>query len=335
MSEILAQVTRGPMVESVHRGSVAVTNGAGELLYWAGDPGLVTYMRSSAKPLQAMNVLLSGTDKLFGFTHKELAIMCASHYGEPMHKEVIQGILHKIGLPKEALKCGFQYSISAAYKEKQLQEHMVIDEMNSNCSGKHCGFLAACVQKGYSIGDYYLPEHPVQQEVLGIVARMSGVPADSILLGIDGCGVPVHGLPVQAMARSFARLTTPEDLSPEYASACRTIVTAMNEHPEMIAGTNGFCTEFLKHTGGRFAAKTGAEGVYCIGVKDLNMGIALKIEDGNGRAVPAVMLDILMQLNLLSEEDLRSLDSFAHPVVKNVRKEDVGVIRPCYTLHKA
>ena len=132
MSEILAQVTRGPMVESVHRGSVAVTNGAGELLYWAGDPGLVTYMRSSAKPLQAMNVLLSGTDKLIGFTHKELAIMCASHYGEPMHKEVIQGILHKIGLPKEALKCGFQYSISAAYKEKQLQEHMVIDEMNSN-----------------------------------------------------------------------------------------------------------------------------------------------------------------------------------------------------------
>ena len=328
----LVEVTRGPIVESCHHGFVAVCDGSGKVIASAGDPHTVTYMRSAAKPIQGLNILLSGAAKKFNFTDRELAIMCSSHYGEEMHKEVIYRLLDKMGLAPSALLCGNPLSISADYMKRQLTEHMVIDEANSDCSGKHCGFLSVCLTKGYPIENYNSPDHPMQQEIAKIMAHICGVEEASIHIGVDGCGVPVHSMPLSAMARAYARISTPAQLEEPYRSGCGRIFRAMNAAPEMLAGTNGFCTEFLAHTNGRFCSKLGAEAVYCIGVKDRDLGIAVKIGDGNYRALYPAVMSVLAQLDLLSPEETAALQSFASPDIINDLGRPVGKIRPCFQL---
>lgn len=332
MSAVLIDVARGPIVESRHHGFIAVTNCDGKLIASAGDPSIVTYMRSAAKPIQAMNVLFSGAMEKFRFTQKELAIMCSSHYGEDMHREAVNGILEKTGLTHRDLLCGTPLSIKSSYRDQQLREHLPIDETNSDCSGKHSGFLSVCVAKGYPTANYTDPAHPMQQEVLDIVSYMCGVERASIYIGVDGCGVPVHGMPLRNMAMAYARLSNPEHLDEPYRSAAPVIFDAMNAYPEMIAGTEGFCTEFLKATHGRFCGKLGAESVYCIGVKGKDMGIAVKIEDGNYRALYPAVMSVLMQLDLLSGDEIEALRPFIAPDNLNDHGVSVGRISPSFKL---
>ena len=328
----LIQVTRGNIVESRHHGFVAVVDGSGKLVASAGDPDVVTYMRSAAKPIQGLNILFSGAAEKYQFTDRELAIMCSSHYGEEMHKETIYQILNKLGLSTQDLLCGNPLSISPAYMKQQLLEHMTIDEANSDCSGKHCGFLSVCLTKGYPIQNYNSPDHPMQQEIARIMAYMCCVEQSSIDIGVDGCGVPVHSIPLSHMARAYARLSNPSQLEEPYRSACGRIFAAMNAAPEMLAGTGGFCSEFLAHTGGRFCSKLGAEAVYCVGVKDKDLGIAVKIEDGNYRALYPVVMSVLMQLGLLTDSEIDALRGFVAPDVINDLGKPVGKISPCFQL---
>ncbi|MBQ3008538.1 MAG: asparaginase, partial [Oscillospiraceae bacterium] len=268
---LLAKATRNRFTESRHWGHVAVANSKGELLAYIGDPDHEICMRSAAKPIQAINVVMSGADKKFDFSQKELAIMCASHYGEDMHKEVIYGLLDKLNLPLSALLCGTALSISPAYMRKQLMENHEITEINQSCSGKHCGFLSVCLTKGYDIKTYDKLEHPTQQEILRIFQDFTDVKAEDIPTGIDGCSLPVHVFSMTNVAKAYARFSTPENAPEKYNEACTKLFAAMNARPEMVSGTNGFCTEFMKHTGGRFCVKDGAESVFCIGVKDKDM----------------------------------------------------------------
>ncbi len=333
MSVLLANVTRGNIVESRHRGYVAVTDGKGRILASAGDvEGYVTYMRSAAKPLQALNVIFSGAADKFQFTEKELAITCSSHFGQEIHQEVIYGILKKIGLTTDDLLCGTPLSINLPYMQRQLRENMVLDQTSSDCSGKHSGFLSVCKAKGYPTARYNSPDHPMQREVLHIVSQMTGVPEEEIAIGVDGCSVPVHGLPLVSMAAAYARFSTPDQLEEPYRSACRRLYAAMTAYPEMIAGPGGFCTEFMRHTGGRFCGKVGAESVYCVGVKGQDMGITVKIEDGNFRALYPVVLSTLEQLGLIGAQELEALHSFAHPDILNDLGNPVGKVEPCFQL---
>lgn len=332
MSTILVEVTRGSVVESKHHGHVAVTDHTGRLIAYAGDPEAVTYIRSAAKPIQALNILLSGAADKYQFTDRELAIMCSSHYGEDMHREVIHGILDKLGLPVQALLCGNPPSISPAYQRRQLWEHLVLDESNSDCSGKHCGFLSVCMAKGYPIETYNQPEHPMQQEVLELISQFSQVPKQDIPIGVDGCGVPVHALPLKNMALAYATFSSPQFAPEPCRQPCQRLFQAINHAPEMLAGTDGFCTEFLRCTEGRFVGKLGAEAVYCIGVKDRDMGIAVKVEDGNYRALYPAVMEVLRQLDLLTPQEAQALESFAHPEIRNDLGWSVGVIRPAFQL---
>lgn len=335
MSEPLVNVTRGPIVESVHYGDIAVVDHTGRLLAFAGDPYRVTYLRSAAKPLQALNVLLSGAADRFAFTDEELAIMCASHYGEDYHQKVIQGILEKLGLALSDLKCGAPYSISPWVYEQQLRDHVQLDTWNCDCSGKHAGFLATCLTKGYPLENYDRPEHPLQREVLKLVAHMCGVEPDSIYIGEDGCGVPVHGLPVYNMALGFARLARPEGLSNDCTAACGRIFRAMNAHPEMVEGHKGFVTSLMEATHGKLAAKNGAEGVFCVALKEQGIGIALKIEDGDpGRPVSPAVMRALEDLDLLTEEEEKVLSSFARKDNRGNMDQLVGEVVPAYHLHR-
>ncbi|WPC40579.1 asparaginase [Clostridium sp. JS66] len=333
MSEILVNVKRGSIVESLHRGDIAVVNNDGKLLYSIGDPYKVTYMRSAAKPIQTLNVILSGAADKFKFTDEEISIMCASHYGEDFHRKTVEGIMKKIGLSVNDLLCGTTLSLNEEYKNQLIWDHVKLNPTNTDCSGKHAGMLAACICKGYDVKDYNLEQHVIQKEIKKVVAEMCGIDEKKIFIGTDGCTVPVYGIPLYNMAFGFAKLANPNNLSIEYRNAANRVFKAMNNAPEMIAGTNGFCTELIKNTHGKLIGKFGAEAVYCIGIKNMNIGIAVKIEDGNSsRALYPVVIQCLEDLNVLDEEEKKALNKFK--IMKNLNNvgKSVGEIKPVFNL---
>jgi L-asparaginase II len=251
-----------------------------------------------------------------------------------MHQEVILQLLDKIGCTLDDLLTGCPYSIRPAYYEEQLREHIELKPYNSDCSGKHCGFLADCIACGYPLADYNKPDHPLQKDVLKVVSEVSGYPAEKIAIGVDGCGVPVHGMPLTSFARAFAAFTTPENLPEKYQKGAEILAEAMNAEPDMLAGPGGFCSEFLRATHGRFIGKLGAEAIYCVGVRGKNLGIAVKVEDGNlMRPLNPAVMSVLDQLGLLSDEEKESLKQFIEPVIYNVHNWEVGVVRPAFKLH--
>lgn len=335
MYEVLINVTRGPIVESMHRGDAVVVDNKGKILYQIGDPYKETYLRSSAKPLQTINVFLSNAVEKYNFTDKEIAIMCASHYCEDFHINTVKGMLEKLGLTVDDMDCGSIYSISPKYYEKQLRENHKLTQANNDCSGKHSGMLASCLAKGYPIENYTKLEHPVQQDISKCMSKMCEIPVDKMHYGVDGCTVPVHAMPIYNMALGFAKLANPEDLEEDYKNACERIFTAMNNAPEMVAGTDGFCSELIKYTNGKLIGKLGAEGVYCIGIKGKNMGLAVKIEDGNySRAIDPAVMRCLEDLNVLEPHELEALKAFAKIPNYNNKNEVVGYVEPCFNLQK-
>lgn len=334
MSEILIDVSRGPIVESSHRGDVVVVNTQGKILTSIGNPHKVTYIRSAGKPLQVLNVFLSGAAERFDFTDAEIAIMCASHYGEDFHRQTIAGILSKLDLPLDALQCGSTLSIKSEYAKEQIAGRIQLQPSNNDCSGKHTGMLAACLMNDYDLASYTGVSHPVQQDILKVVAGICGLESGQIHLGIDGCSVPVHGLPLFNMALGYARLANPQGLESNLKGACERIFTAMNNHPEMVAGTDGFCTELLRHTHGKLIGKLGTEGVYCIGVKDRDMGLAIKIEDGNySRALNPAVMRCLEDLNILTPDEINSLERFRETSNLNGLGTVVGKVSPVFHLN--
>jgi len=335
MSELLINVTRGPIVESIHRGDIAVVDRKGNLLYSKGDPYKVTYMRSALKPIQTLNVFLSGADRKFHFSDEEISLMCASHYGEDFHRRVVDSILSKIGYGLNNLLCGSNYSLRAEYMHEQIASHMKLTPANTDCSGKHSGMLAACLAKGYSIENYNLPEHPVQKDIKREIADICEIDEEKIIIGIDGCTVPVHAMPLYNSALGFAKLAKPDDLDAEVKDACERIFSAMNNAPEMVAGTGGFCTELIKNTHGKLIGKIGAEGVYCVGLKEKGIGIAIKIEDGNfNRAVTPAVTRCLEDLGILDDEEAEALKSFGKANIYNNVRDVVGEVRADFHLEE-
>lgn len=332
MSEIVVKVTRGPLVESVHRGDIAVVNSKGELIYSLGDPYKITYMRSAAKPIQTLNVILTGAADKFSFTDEELSIMCASHYGEEFHRKTVEEILKKMNLTIDNLLCGSTLSLSEEYTKKLLWDHVKLNPTNTDCSGKHTGMLAACLLKGYSIDNYNLSDHPIQQEIKKVTAKVCSIEEEKIYIGTDGCTVPVYGMPLYNMALGFAKMANPSALPEDYSRAAERVFNAINNAPEMMAGTNGFCSELIKNTNGKLIGKLGAEGVYCIGVKAMDLGIAVKIEDGNFRAMWPTVVKCLEDLEVLSKEEEEALKNFKIKKNLNNIEEEVGKIYPDFKL---
>ncbi len=333
MSEILIERTRGNIVESIHRGDVAVVNRKGELLCKTGDAGKYTFMRSAAKPVQAMNVILSGAAEKFDFNDAELAIMCGSHYAEKMHVKTVQSILKKIGLDKKTIQSGSKKPLSSKVAFEYMWEKKEDDVLFNDCSGKHAGMLAVCLQKGYSITHYTEPSHPLQREILRIISHITGYEQDKISIGIDGCSVPVHALPLYNMAFGYARLAHPEGIGEGMEDAASNIFSAMNHEPFMVSGTNGFCTDLIRHTNGKLIGKIGAEGIYCVGLKEQAIGVAVKIEDGSMNVLPPVVMYILKELDVLAKSELKKLESYCTLNNYNDVNKVVGKIRPAFNLH--
>ncbi|MFP4018840.1 MAG: asparaginase [Bacteroidales bacterium] len=332
MSEKLVEVTRNKVAECIHRGDIAIVDVDGNLVKYTGDIEKYTYMRSAAKPLQAMNVVISGADEEFNFSSEEIAIMCASHYAETEHLQVVRQILDKINLDEKSILAGkskpLSKKVAFEYAWKNFEDNVLFND----CSGKHAGVLAVCRHKNYTLNDYISEAHPVNQEILEIISTMTDYDKDSIATGIDGCSLPVHAMPLHSMARGYANLSNPQNLKQGYAHAARRISDAMVENPFMIAGTDGFCTDLIANTNGKLIGKIGAEGVYCVGIKDKGIGIAVKIEDGLMDILPPVVMKVLTDMEILNDNERKALENYSIMSNHNDIGTVVGEIKPCFNL---
>lgn len=323
--DVRVEVTRGQWVESWHRVHVAVLGADGMVRAQAGDPDTFAFARSSVKPIQALPLVDDGVVSAFGLTDEELALCCASHNAEPRHVELASSILRKAGLEEGALACGPHPPYYEPAAQALAAAGVEPGRIHNNCSGKHAGMLALARHNGWPTDGYQRPEHPVQRRMLEEITRWTGVAPDDVRTATDGCGVVTFGVPLRGLALAFARLAQAAHARPE--SAPGRIVAAMTAHPFSVAGTGRLCTELMRAAEGRLVAKTGAEGVYVAGVPSDGLGIALKVEDGAKRASEPALLAVLHTLGVLSDREMEMLGTFAAPVVRNTRNEDVGAIR--------
>lgn len=324
-SVVAARVFRGATVESVHRASAAVVDADGHLVAHAGDPDLVAFTRSSIKAYQLAPLVASGAADRFGFSEAELALMCSSHSGEPAHVNGVLAILERIGLKEDALQCGvdmpFDKRIAGGVKGPPRSVY-------NNCSGKHANMLAQCVAMSAPAATYLDYEHPVQRSIRELLGRAAGVPPAKIPHGVDGCSAPNYALALSLAARLFATLARPARLGVPYSDALERIRTAMVSHPEMVAGSDRFDTRLMRAGRGRLAGKIGGEAVFGVADAETGLGLFLKIEDGNMRAVPAVTVASCKELGWLSSDAEAELDQDLRPPVHNVRGLVVGHIEP-------
>lgn len=332
MSEILVEVVRGEIVESIHRGNIVVVNSAGDILHHCGEPDYYTYIRSASKPIQAIAMLEIGVAERFGLDLAEIAILMSSHSGEKIHIDTLNSIIRKIGVDERILQCGTHEPLGTEAAKELAAKGQAPTSLHCNCSGKHLGQIAATKIKGMPLEAYYRPNAGIQPEIMDILMQFSGAGEAQMRSGTDGCGLPVYGMSIGNMAMAYANLCSEGFQGGRYQKSQNYVISAMTVHPEMIGGKGRFDTELMRHFGDRLVGKFGDEGVYCVGLIGKGIGIALKIEDGHTRAVAPAVLETLKQLGIIQVEELAPLRDFWNPPVKNNRGEVIGEIRASFKL---
>lgn len=348
------ELIRGKTVESIHYGAAAVVDIHGKLLAWYGDPQAVTFLRSTAKPFQALPFIEHDGHQIYGLGSKEIALMCASHGGTDDHVATACSIQSKCGVNESELLCGVHEPLDAAAAQMLRERNETPTPNRHNCSGKHSGMLAYVKMKqraGEAIPTdlpYIDPNHPIQREILNTFADMCNLKAEQIALGVDGCSAPNFAVPLQSAALAYARLCDPESgcvQPPKRAQACRVITTAMMTHPEMVGGAGRFDTCLMQAAKGRIVSKGGAEAYQGFGIMpgalrpgSPAIGVAIKIADGDDRRIvrEAVALEILRQLGVLSASELDAMSAFGPRSPRfNWRKVVVGEAYPAFKLNWA
>ncbi len=329
--ETLAVVTRNQFVESIHQGCICVVDNKGKIIYQKGSENTKFFFRSAAKPIQIIPFIESGGAEKMDYSLKEIAIGCASHTGEPMHINTVMGILSRLGLNKDDLHCGISGPYNKDEKIRLITNQEKPSTLHAGCSGKHAAMLAYSKYLGADIANYEDTSHPVQKEIIKAISSFTEQEISDIPVGIDGCGLPIFMLPINKMALAYAKLTYySQDEKSHYLKSSSTIFEAMTKYPEMIAGSNEFCTELMQVTKGKLIAKIGAEAVYCLGIKNGNLGVCLKIADGSERAVFPVVMQLLLELGILENEEYESLKYWHKPALINNLEESIGYIIPTF-----
>lgn len=343
------ELTRGEVVEAVHRGSIVVVASDGFLLRSHGDPYTVAFLRSSAKPFQVLPFVENGGVEHYRYTPAELALSCASHETSQMHLDAVCALQQKTGIKEAQLQCGPHLPGDAEKLREVVQRNIVPTPNFNNCSGKHTSMLAFAKMRGYSLEDYLSLAHPIQREILKALAGMCDMPEEKIQTGVDGCSAPNFAMPLFNAALGMARLCDPRDLDAKRATACKKIVAGMATHPEMVSNFGEFDCELMKIAKGKIVTKRGAEGYQIIGVMpgvvhERGVGVAFKVEDGDKslmgndlktqtRVRPPATLEILRQLGALSEAQMKSLSMFGpEKILKNYAGLVTGKMRPVFEL---
>ncbi len=330
---VLAKVNRGSIIESIHTGHIAVCDGSCNVRYYFGSMKRMTYFRSAAKPLIALAVLTTGVKEQFRLSYEEIAVMASSHSGEEHHIKVLSSFMKKLGLTEEMLQCGIHPPLDKDSERELYMKGKSPTVLHCNCSGKHLGVIAACMISGYSIKDYYMPDHPVQKLLTGIIAIFCRIEEQKIMKSVDGCGLTVYAVPLLNMAAAYANLSDRNFDGGRYREEQSDIIQAMTCYPEMVgASKKRYDTDVMKAFGSRIICKSGAEGAHCIGVIDRGMGIAIKIEDGSLRAIDPVAIETLLQTGVIKESELAAVSQYHKPPVLNHLVETVGIIEPVFNL---
>lgn len=347
----ILELTRGQVVESTHYGAIAVVDSHGKLLASYGDPRTVAFLRSSAKPFQALPFVERGGVEHFGFNEQELSLACASHEGSDEHVRVARSILKKAGVDESNLMCGAHLPGDVEVYKRLIKLDEVPMPIRNNCSGKHSAMLAHAKMRNLPLDTYLDFDHPIQQDILASFAEMCLLPSNQIQRGIDGCSAPNFAVPLYNSALAFAKLADPGQLPETRAEACTKITSAMTSHPEMVSGPTEFDCRLMQVGAGKIVCKRGAEGFQAIGLlpgaisaDSPGIGITFKVMEGDlgqrkpdlrpyTRVRPAVALEILKQLGALNKTQLHGLAEFG-PVkpVTNHRGIVVGESRPVFSL---
>jgi L-asparaginase II len=336
---VLAEVTRGDVVESVHRGAVVVVDVKGSLVALAGNVDQLTYFRSAAKPFQAIPVVESGAAEAFEFTERELALSCSSHDSTPDHQRGVARMLDKIGLHEDDLRCGISPIADEKEQARSVLGLVWPSQLQCECSGEHAGMLAACKQLGYPLDTYVERNHPLQRRILEIVAMVLDMDEDELILGTDGCSIPTFAAPVRRFASAYATLACPQQ-SPiandaGLVEAVDRLRDAMVAYPVMIGNEGVLDTEIMQATGGRIVAKLGAEGLLCLAAPERGWGIAITSDDGMPRGLGPAAIRTLEQLELADDRDLCGLREQFAGAVPSFKGEPVGAVRPALQLQFA
>ena len=330
---LLAEVTRGGEVESRHFGHVVAVDTSGKVVLSWGNPEHPTYPRSSLKPLQALAGIALGTADRFDFTEAEIAVTCASHSAEPRHREAVARILAKVGATEDDLRCGPHDVPHLPSRDELIRAGKKPTRIYNNCSGKHSGMLATARVLDAPLAGYWEADHPVQREIQRVLAATCDVDLATLHWGTDGCGVPTYLLSLRQLALGFGRLGASSDqsresfLSPNDSAAASRISAAMNAEPEMVRGEGGFDSVLMRSVPGMVVAKGGAEGCQCVGFRGLEIGVAIKVEDGSPRALAAIALHVMRRFHLFAGELPETLQPLLRPTIPNTRGEVVGDIR--------
>jgi L-asparaginase II len=352
MTTTLVHLIRGSQIESIHSGSIAVVDPFGRLVSFAGDPGLRSYLRSSAKPFQILPFLSEGGAPHFELTGEEIALICASHGGEVKHVATAAAILRKGEFDESDLLCGAHPPLDDRAAADLRQSGAEPSPLHNNCSGKHAGMLLFCEMLDLSTDDYLDPDHPIQIDITNTLAAFAGLHPDQIPIAVDGCGVPTFHMSVFRAALAWARLgatglgmDAPASV-PELAPHVKLVIDSMTRHPEYVAGGWSLTTPLIESFEGELLGKEGAEGFYgmtifpSLGLSGTRpelfeqgpLGVAIKIADGSmARARDPVILEILRQLGIDTAAKER-LQRYARPIVRNVAGRVVGSIEPVFTL---
>ncbi len=324
---VLVEVTRGGAVESRHRGAVVVVRADGGLVHAWGDVARLVFARSAIKGLQALALVESGAAEAFDVSDAEIALACASHNGEPRHVEIAGQWLARLGLSADDLSCGPQPPRGPGV-EALARAGGKPTRLHNNCSGKHAGMLTLARHLGVPTEGYAAPGHPVQQRVRAILDEMTGADHGAAAIGVDGCGIPTYAVPLEAVARAFARFAAPAGLAPARHAAVRRIRGAVAAEPFLVAGTGRFCTAVMDVTGPAAFVKIGAEGIYIAALPEQGLGVALKIDDGASRAAEVALAALLRYLGVLDEPGRARLAGLAEPPIHNWAGDVTGAVRP-------
>ena len=325
---VLVDVTRGRMVESMHRCAFALVNGGGDVVLSAGDIDRAVFPRSAIKVFQAIPMVEMGAAARFGLEGRELALCCASHSGEPEHVALAAAILERAGLDASALECGSHWPFDPEIARAMASRGDKPTQLHNNCSGKHSGFLCTAIHRGEAIEGYVGENHPVQLRIKETIQNLTGSALTQDVCGTDGCSIPTYAAPLRGFAHGFARLVSGEGIEAPRASAGRELIEACMAHPFEMSGTDRACKTLMEIAPGRVFAKTGAEGVFCGALPDLGLGFALKIDDGASRASETLVAAVIAEA--LKNEDAALSARFAElaeRTLTNWEGIDVGAVK--------
>lgn len=324
---ILVEIYRNKVLESFHRGSICVVDKDGEIIFSEGDVNQICYPRSAMKFLQVLPLIENGGMEKFNFSLEEIAIMCGSHNAEEEHLRVVNSILNKIGLNKEKLFCGPQYPTSKKVADELIRRNQNPQHIHNNCSGKHAGMLALCISLGFTTEDYINPNHPIQKLILETCLEMYEYEKEKIIIAKDGCSAPIFSIPIYNQALGFKNIVYPEKFSDKRKNACKIVIEAISKYPFMVAGSNRYCTDMMKICAPQIIGKTGAEGIFCLGLTEKKLGVCIKIDDGKMLPQYNVAQAFIEATNIFSIEKSQPLHHYIEDELLNFNKFVTGEIK--------